>query len=262
MKLTGTRPVLLLVMSLVFNLTAGSMQAQKPQPKPNEIIENAIQALGGQKFLGVRTVIGRGQYTQFKDGISGVPAGFIDYIAYPDKERTEFKGTGMRSIQTNMGETGWIFDGVAKTLRDMSPEGVKEFKRSMRTSVENFLRGAWRAEGATIAYLGRREAGLAKRNEVLRLTYPDAYSVEFEFGAQDHLPFKVIYKRTNADGIEIIEEDRLAQHISVDGILTPFVIDHFSGGAQTSRINYESVEFNTKLDDSLFTKPASAKAVK
>jgi hypothetical protein len=262
MKTTETRPLLLLLVFLVFSLTATAVHSQRPQPKAEEIIENAVQALGGQKFLNVRTVVGRGLYTQFKDGISGVPSSFVDYIAYPDKERTEFKGTGTRAIQTNLGETGWIFDGVGKTLRDMSPERVQEFKQTMRSSVENFLRGVWKAEGATVAYVGRREAGLAKRNEVLRLTYPDGYSVEFEFGAQGHLPMKVIYKRKNVDGIEVTEEDRLAQHISIDGIITPFVIDHFSAGLQTSRINYQSVEFNTKLDDSLFAKPASIKAIK
>jgi outer membrane lipoprotein-sorting protein len=45
-------------------------------------------------------------------------------------------------------------------------------------------------------------------------------------------------------------------------VLTPYVIDHYRNGTQTSRINYDSVEFNKPIADSLFAKPASIKAVK
>jgi len=41
-----------------------------------------------------------------------------------------------------------------------------------------------------------------------------------------------------------------------------YVIDHFRNGIQTSRINYESVELNKAVSDSLFTKPANIKAIK
>ena len=118
-----------------------------------------------------------------------------------------------------------------------------------------------------LTYLGRREAGLAKRNETVRLTWPDGFWVEYEFGARDRLPAKVIYMRTrkNPDsGVmdEAIEEDRLAQPITIDGITGLWVIDHFVAGKQTSRINYESVEYNKPIPDSLFPKPATIKGLK
>jgi hypothetical protein len=139
---------------------------------------------------------------------------------------------------------------------------VEDFKRSMRASVDNLLRGFWRKENAVLSYVGRREAGLARRNEAVRLTYPDGFTVEFEFGAKDYLPMKILYKRANADGGETAEEDRMAQHVKVEGIIAPFVIDHYSEGAQTSRINYQSIEFNSPIADSLFARPANAKAIK
>jgi hypothetical protein len=73
---------------------------------------------------------------------------------------------------------------------------------------------------------------------------------------------KILYKRKNADGEEVAEEDRLAQHVKIDGVVAPFVIDHYSAGAQTSRINYQSLEFNTPIAESLFARPASVKGVK
>jgi hypothetical protein len=230
--------------------------------KAEQIIQHAVEAMGGSAYLNVRSAVGRGLFTQFKDGQSGLPSTFLDYIVFPDRERTEFKGQGGRIIQTNDRETGWIYDGASKSLKDMSKEQVADFKRALRASVDNLLRGYWRKEGASVAYLGRREAGLAKRNEAVRLTYPDGFAVEFEFGAKDFLPAKILYKKTDADGAETDEEDHMAQHITVQGVVAPFVIDHFTAGMQTSRINYQSIEFNSPLTDTLFARPANAKAVK
>lgn len=237
-------------------------QSQETQAKAEQILQHAVEALGGNNYLRANTVISRGQFTPFKDGVSGIPTSFIDHIAYPDRERTEFRGGGLRTIQVNTGDTGWIFDGAARAIKDMSPEQVKDFRFAIRTSVENILRGGWRKEGARLSYIGRREAGLARRNETVRLTYPDGMIVEFEFGAKDGLPAKTIYQRKDAEGQDVPEEDRMAQYISVGGILAPFVVDHFRAGVQTSRINYESIEFNVPIAEALFTRPANVKAIK
>jgi hypothetical protein len=245
-------------------LAQDEKQAAPPQAdeKAEQIIQRAIEAVGGSTYLNVRSVIGRGLFTQFKDGQSGIPSAFIDYIVFPDRERTEFKGQEGKIIQTNTGDTGWLYDGASKTLKDMTKAQAEDFKRSIRSSVDYLLRGEWRKEGAKLSYAGRREAGLAKRNETVRVTYPDGYTVEFEFGAKDYLPMKILYKRKNADGEELAEEDRMAQHVKVAGVVAPFVIDHYSAGAQTSRINYQSIEFNAPVADSLFARPANAKAIK
>ena len=257
--------ILLLILSLIF--------AQTPAPtssvdeKSQQIIDHAIEVLGGQKYHGVQTVIGKGFYTTFKDGVSQIPARFLDYISYPDSERTEFSGAGIRTIQTNSGNTGWTFDGAVKKIADQSPAQVEDFKRALKTSLEYLLRGYWKKEGGKITYAGRREAGLAKRNETIRLTYPDGWWIEYEFGAKDYVPAKIIYKRErkdpdSGDTVETAEEDQLFKFISIDGVTAPWVIDHYVNGKQTSRINYESVQYNQRLADNIFTKPADVKAIK
>ncbi len=253
-----------------------ALQAQDNKPVPptpastekaEAIIKRGVEAVGGSAYLNVKSVIGRGFYTAYQEGLSQLPTRFLDYLVYPDKERTEFTTAGVRVVQTNSGAAGWVYDGATKSLHDQKPAQLEDFKRSMRTGTDNLLRGWWRSEGATLSYIGRREAGLARRNETVRLTYPDGFWIEYEFGAKDGLPAKVIYKRNRklADSDEteeITEEDRLARLISIDGVTAAFVVDHFINGKQTSRINYESIEYNRPLDDSLFTKPESAKSVK
>lgn len=255
-------------------LAAPACLAQIPKPSPEtsddkaeKVVQKAIQAMGGERYVNVKTIIGRGFFTDFKDGVSGIPLRFVDYIVYPDKERTEFSGGGQRLIQTNNRDRGWVYDGAALTLKDQTAEQLEDFRMSTRTGIENLLRGTWRAQGAKLSYVGRREAGLARRNETVRLTYPDGFWIEYEFAADDGLPAKVLYQRKQKkpdsdETEEVPEEDRLYKPITIDAIVAPYVIDHFRNGQQTSRISYESVEFNKPVADALFAKPTNFKAVK
>jgi hypothetical protein len=193
---------------------------------------------------------------------------FVDYISYPDKERTEFSGGGARIVQANFHEGGWIYDAAGLTLKDQSPQQLEEFKITMRVGIENVLRGSWRSQGATLSYVGRREAGvIGRRNEVVRLTYPDGFWIEYEFAADGGMPAKVRYvrKEKNRDTEEveeIKEEDRLNKMIAIDGVTSPFIVDHYRDEVQTSRIAYDSIEYNKPVADSLFAKPANIKAIK
>lgn len=256
-----------MILVLILSLLLAQTPASSIDDKSQQIIDRAIEALGGEKYLNVQTAIGKGFYTTFRDGISQLPARFLDYVAYPDRERTEFISAGIRSIQTNVGDTGWMFDGSVKKISDQTPAQVENFKRSMKTSVEYLLRGFWKKEGGKITYVGRREAGLAKRNETIRLTYPDGFWIEYEFGAKDFLPNKIIYKRNRKDPdtgdmVESTEEDLLLKYITVDGVTAPWVIDHFINGKQATRINYESIQYNQSFPDTLFAKPENVKSIK
>ena len=265
-------PLICLVACLVI-MASAQTPASKPaaagsaDEKSEQIIKRAIEAVGGDSYLNVRTIVGRGFFTSFKEGISQIPARFLDYLAYPDRERTEFTGAGIRTIQTNVGNTGWLFDGATKNISDQQGPQIEDFKRGLRTSVENLLRGWWQKDGGKVTYVGRREAGLAKRNETVRLTYPDGFWIEYEFGAKDGMPAKIIYKRSrknpdSGDVEETTEEDRLEKPITIAGVTAPWVIDHLVDGKQITRINYESIQYNQPLADSLFAKPDNVKSIK
>lgn len=239
------------------------IDAPKFDEKAEAVIQRAIQRLGGERYLSVKTVVGRGNFTLVKDDISGLPSAFVDYIVFPDKERTEFKIAGGKMIQTNIGDTGWIADSASRSIKDQTPEQVADFKRGIRTSLDYFLRGEWRKEkDVKLEYVGRREASLGKRNEVVRLTYADGTAIEYEFAAQDGTPAKMSYKRKNAEGAEVKEEDRFAQFVEVNGVFAPYIIDHYRDGKQSSRINYESIQYNTPVPETLFAKPTDVKKIK
>lgn len=274
-----------LILMSCFVLGRAQSETATQNEKAEQLVRRAIERMGGNRYLSVRTAISRGIYSQYKEGVALLGSPFVDYIVYPDKERTEFKTQGLKSIQTNIGNKGWLFDGGMRVIKDMTEDQIKDFRDyTLRTSVESLLRGFWKKEGATLTYIGRREASLARRNEAVRLKYPDGFTVEFEFSATDALPAKVIYKRkveveeeekseetkdapkkdeeTRDEEGKVKEEVRLAQFVEIDGVFTPYIIDTYRSGKQTARVNFQSVEFNKEVPEGLFVKPTNVKDIK
>jgi len=252
-----SKTFILLFFLCVFALSGA---AQQTDEKAEAILKKAVAYMGGDAYLKVKTQIGRGKFSLMREGMNGSFQSFIDVIVFPDKERTEFKEFGRKYVQVNANDGGWTFDEKTLAIETQTEKQVGEFKRGISASLDNLLRGNWRGK-ADLSYVGRREATLGKRNDVVKLTYADGFGVEFEFSAEG-IPVKAVYKRANPEGVETKEEDRWAQFIDVQNIKTPFIVDHFSGGVHTSRINYETVEYNKNISDSIFAKPSNVKELK
>ena len=230
--------------------------------KAEAIIKRALEKIGGQLYLQVKTQVSTGNFTPFRDGFAEIPNGFIDVIAFPNKERTDFKQLGNKIVQTNVGEIGWLFDGGPQVIREQNAKEIESFKQGQRTSLDSLLRGGWREKGAILSYAGKREAGIGKRNDVIKLTYPDGFVVEYEFEMTEGMPLKALFKAKDGDGIESKQEERYAQFVNVQGILAPFIVDRFVDGKQQSRINYLTIEFNKPVPDAIFAKPNDVKQFK
>lgn len=239
---------------------AGASAQENGEQKAEAIVAKAVRNLGGDRYLNVKTLYATGRYSIIRDGAVLSYQTFTDIIVYPDKERTDFKFGGVKNSQANFGDSGWIFDGAAGVINVATEKQVKDFKRSLSVSLDHLLRGHWRGK-ANLTYIGRREATLGKRNDVIKLEYSDGLVVEFEF-SDAGIPVKAIYATANPDGEDSKEEDRYAQFIETDGIKAPYIIDHFSGGSQTSRINYLKIEYNKNIPDSVFAKPTDIKEAK
>jgi hypothetical protein len=253
------KPTFIALILLVF---AAVSFAQPSVPQRDErsdaIIQKAVKLLGGDKYMNVRSQIGRGNFSLLKAGVNVSVQTFVDVIVFPDKERTEFKGAGVKSVQTNTGATGWVFDGDQELIKVQTEKQVANFQRGLRTSLDNLLRGYWKGD-ADLSYIGRRQGTLGKRNDAIKLTYKDGFVVEFEFTADEGTPAKAIYKTVGGNGETVTEEDRYAQFVDTQGITAPYVIDRFTNGEHISRINFLTIEYNKPIPDSIFVKPSDTK---
>lgn len=108
---------------------------------PEEILKKAVAVMGGDKYLNVTTQIGRGRFSVIRGGIIASLQTFVDVLVLPDKNRTDFKGGGLKIIQSNSGETGWVYDGNVEEIRDQTEIQLSNFRRGTRVSLDNLLRG-------------------------------------------------------------------------------------------------------------------------
>jgi hypothetical protein len=254
------RPVLLL--GLLFSSAPCSFplaqDGQAPTDSPaRAVIDAATNIMGGQKLLDIKSITGTGKYTQFTEkGELAVLEDFVDYIIYPDKERTEFGKGKKRFIQTNVGDTGWVYDGEQKVVREQTPEQIENFQRGLRHNLDNLLRRS-RQPDAHLRYLGDKEIWFRQRGQGVEIRYPlgngKEEAIELYIDPQTHEPVRVVYGN---------EEDRFFLYQDFSGIRWPLRIDHYKGEQQTSRASYNSVAFNQSVDPRLFEKPENADKVK
>src|SRR5262245_54319007 len=134
------------VAALLLAITARAQRADPNDPKNIErgveLIKQAVQSRGGERFLSYTSIMSTGMYTPFDKGLSQIPIQFIDWIVYPDKERTEF-GKGKkkdRRIQVNVGKTGWVYDGDAETLKDQTDKQIEDHVEGLEFDIDRLLR--------------------------------------------------------------------------------------------------------------------------
>src|SRR5260221_2872553 len=101
--------------ALLTIMLAGNVFSQAASAKADEkaeaILARAVQNLGGDRYLKATSQYGRGKYSGIRDNAVASFQTFVDVIVFPDKERTEFKSLGVKTVQTNVGNGGWVFDG-------------------------------------------------------------------------------------------------------------------------------------------------------
>jgi hypothetical protein len=236
-------------------------QEDNEAAKAEALIRGAIQARGGDAYLKIRTAVSHGQYTPYDKGVSTIPRPFVDYIVYPDRERTEFDKGDHKYIQTNAGNEGWIYDATQKMIRPQTEDQVKDFKQGLRADLDYLLRQGWQEAGAKLVYIGRREVQHNVFSEAVRIDFADGYSVTLHFDTRTKLPLLTEYKKTTEEGTGQYQLWYFSW-LDYAGIKAPRIQDLYRDGKQLSRVYVETVSFNTEVPDKLFLKPASIKEVK
>src|SRR2546422_3585364 len=95
--------------SFIFALALSS--AAWTQSRPNQVVDQMIQALGGPAFLDVKEIHTSGRFFSFsRGGLSGGDF-YLDYIKFAVMVRTGFGRARNRSITINKGGEGGKMDG-------------------------------------------------------------------------------------------------------------------------------------------------------
>lgn len=253
--------------ALLLAITASAQRVDPNDPKNvqrgAELIKQVVQARGGERFLNFNSIMSTGTYTPFQKGMSQIPTQFVDWIVYPDKERTEF-GKGKkknRRIQVNVGKTGWVYDGDAETLKDQTDKQIEEHLDGLEFDIDRLLRAAAKGDGVEIGFAGREETRPGERADAVAIRLKSDRTAYLLLDSQTHLPISLSYEKTE-DGALVKQETRYNQYVDYDGVKFPNIVDFFRDSVQMGRVNYQLIKLNAPANDELFAKPASPKAIK
>jgi hypothetical protein len=222
-------------------------QDENDPAKAAALIREAVKVRGGDAYLKVRTVVSRGQFTPYDKGVSGNPSGFVDYVVYPGRERTEFGKGDDKFIQSNSESANWIYDAKQKMIRDQTDEQIKQFQQGARYELDALLRAANGQAGVKLVYLGRRE--------------PWRNTATLHFDPRLKLPLSTEYKMITEEGT-VNNEARYYRWVEFNGTQFPTLQDFYRDGKQSARVSFDSISANENVPDKLFAKPANIKEVK
>src|SRR5215470_4317818 len=240
--------------ALLLAITARAQRVDPNDPKNvergAELIKQAVQARGGERFLNFNNIMSSGMYTPFQKGLLQIPIQFADWVIYPDKERTEF-GKGKkknRRIQVNVGKTGWVYDGDAETLKDQTEKQIEEHLEGLDFDIDRLLRVAAKGGGVEVGYAGREETRPGERADVVAIQLKSDQTAYILIDPQTHLPINLSYEKSE-DGQLVKQEVRFNQYVDYDGVKFPNIVDFFRDSVQTGRLNVQSIKLNPQTPD-------------
>lgn len=225
-------------------------EAQDNAAKAKSIIEQGIQALGGQAYLTLRDRETQGRGYGFHSGRpTGAGGVFWSFWEFPDKERVEL--TKERDIaELYVGDKAWEI--TYKGPHPIEKKDLDDYLRRRRFSLDTVLR-TW-VNDPTMVLLFEGNA-IAAQHPALRVTLVNAKdeSVTLYFDVDTHLPVKKTFEwRDPVDRQKNLEEEIYENYRPASGIMAPYNVTRYFNGDMTSQRFLNSVTINQELDPAMF----------
>jgi len=228
------------------------MMPAQSAAKAKQILQAAIQALGGTAYLNVHDVTCTGNISQFDH--SGDVTGFgkfIDYSIPPDKERQE-NIPKRNIIEVYNGKQGWVLDRGGVSVAP--PSDLANFQQDTLRDIDNILRHRIHEPGMVFRYAGPDIVEL-KQVDWVELLDTDNRTIRIAFDRATHLPvMETSEGRDPKTQLDSKETDLFSDYHPVGGIDTAFQLERDRNGMKVFQAFFAKCEYNTGLQDSFFTR--------
>ena len=224
--------------------------AMQNSNQAKSVIEQGIQALGGQTWLTIRDREQQGRTYGFH---SGRPTGsgglFWSFFEFPEKERVEF--TKERDVaQVFIGNKG--YEITYKGPHPVEQKDVEDYLRRRRFSLDTVLRTWVNDPSVVLLYDGN---AVAAQHPALQVTLINAKNegVTLYFDVDTHLPVKKTFEwRDPVDRQKNLEEEVYDNYKPVSGIMAPYSVTRYFNGDMSNQRFLNSVTINQGLDPAMF----------
>ena len=231
------------------------MMPAESAAKAKEILQQAIEGLGGAAYLNVHDVTYEGRLSQFGHSgeLSGLPVHFVSYsIPFPPfRDRTE-NLPKRNIIEVYNGDKGWDLDrgGVSEARTS----DLARYQEDTKTDIDNILRHRIHEADMVFRYGGSDVVDLREADWV-ELVDSENRTIRIAIAKSSHLPIRMVVDTRNANTRMRTEEIvYFSNYHPFSGIQTPFQITRERNGIKIYQVFFDKCEYNTNLSDSLFTK--------
>lgn len=223
---------------------------EQVNPAAKELLEKAVQAMGGPAFLGMKNQTTHGRVFSIADGATAGFAKFESTVEYPDKRRFAY-GDNKNVILVNNGERGWQVDRFGVIRQE--PEQVRRWRIANRYSLENMLRNVIHEPDLLIQDGGADFVdNLPAR--VVEIVDGDQVRVKLHLHRTNYRPIRITYRVQDPETREWQDfADVYGDYREIQGIQTPYHITRFMNGRRFGETFRNSAEYNRDFPPNYFS---------
>jgi hypothetical protein len=230
--------------------SASSPVDQQNAHKARLILDQAIQALGGNTYLNIRDISQEGRTYSFHLGQpNSVGTIFWRFYRFPDKERVEL---------TKKRDVAYVYNGdkgyevTYKGTRSDDPKSVTDVLRRRRFALDWVFRHWLTDPGVALFYEGQAVADQKNCDQVTLVNTHDE-AVTLFIDIDTHLPVKKTFSwRDPNDKQRNIEDEVYDNYRPEQGVMTPHTVTRYYNGDMSNQRFFTSITYNKDLSDSLF----------
>lgn len=240
------------------------LRGESDMDRGKRIVNEALTALGGDKFLTMRDRVETGRaYSFYRERLTGLSIARF-YTRYYDDSSGDIK-LKERETFGKKEDVITLFDGKAGyqlTYRGAKPIEKQRYDRyvmSTRRNILYILRERLKEPGLIMEFKGSEVFENAPV-DIVDITDNQGQAVTVMFLQSSHLPIRQVFAHLDPENKERMEEvTRFTKYRDVNGVQWPFNMLRERNGEKIFEIFSESVTINTGLADSLFELPSGMK---
>lgn len=244
-------------------LLAASAFAQDAQVRGRQIIDEAVQALGGEKFLNMQNRIETGRAYSFAfDQLSGLSVArfYTRYVPIDaaksgiELAQQEYQGLGKEEafFRVFREEGGWEVTYRGPT--DLEKDQVSRYHDSTLHNIFYILRNRLKEPGLVFEYKG---TDVIENTPMNIADIIDAHNrvVTAYFHPATKLPLRQKFEWRDETRERFEEVTRFSRYRAVDGIQWPYQTNRERNGKKVYEMFSDTVVINQVIDEKRFTKP-------
>jgi hypothetical protein len=244
-------------LSLAVFTPGGARAGQEPaaavqqiNPLAQELLEKAVQAMGGPAFLGVKNLTTRGRVFSISEGATSGFAKFESTVEFPDKRRFAY-GDKKPIVLVNNGERGWQLDNFG-VIRQR-PGQVRRWIVANRYSLANILRRVIHEPDLLIQDGGVDFVdNLPAR--VVEIVDAQQVRVRLYLHKLNFRPIRITYRVQNPETREWQDfADVYGDYREVQGVQTPMHVTRFVSGERFGETFRNAAQYDRNFPPNYFT---------